>query len=335
MADVPLNYDADLLFTDEGRDNASRHEPGTVEAVLDVLLWGRARLSKLSPERREIVSRGVADALANDRPIRLINNFGGFKTVRADSAPHVDWAEVFHLAFVRRWLVPICSVYPPGVEVEYTGQGGIGSFVDNIPLDHPLSYEQEFTDLVSRVRDVLPANLVVSVSPFQDFYDYDTLTAMFGDFSGRPIPADQNAHIEGLIDRAEHNFMWDGREDLSRLGVMERRDILRRSVWNLLQWYAHDAERRKEYFASGIVISNGVGFKDGYVVRSIAGTDKAFWMARGVLDARVSPWRPELLVPDDPALLSIVEIEAVGWVTSVAPGLETIGLVHSGERRRS
>lgn len=299
-----------------------------------MVLWGRARLSKLEPERRAAITERVRGDVAQGRPIRLINNFGGLKSVRAAASPHIDWAEVLHLAFVRRWLLPICAVYEPGVEVEYTGQGAIGCLVDNIPWDRQETYEQEFSDLIAAVRGMLPENFVIAEVPFEQFYARDTVAEMFDRFSDRPVPDPERAQVEGLLDRAAHNFMWDGREDLTELSSAERTNVLRRSVWNLLQWYAADGERRGPYFSGGLAVTNGVGGDHGYSVRAIAGTDKAFWMAEGVLNGNVSPWRPELRVPDDPALASSTELPASGRMTTVAPGLDIIRVI-SDEREGS
>jgi hypothetical protein len=225
---------------------------------------------------------------------------------------------------MARWLVNLTALYEPGVILEYSGNAQVASYVDNYRLSDVSVYLREFDELTTLLRTRLPANFVLATRNVDAFYDLDKLRATIRSFASEPPTAIHEGLITRALPHARNNFVLDGEEDLSRLSPAEQESRIRESVLKAHAWYDYDLEQRASYFSSCILITNGLGFSGAYRVRSMAGTDKSFWMTDGILSRGRNGGHPVIRMPDDPALAGARLVEALGAVAAVSPTLSHI-----------
>jgi hypothetical protein len=75
------------------------------------------RRSRLDDQSEHDLRQKLEAAVADGRPIALTVPFGGYKNVHAGSFPGPDWAEVFNINYLARYVLPIAQHYEPGIEV--------------------------------------------------------------------------------------------------------------------------------------------------------------------------------------------------------------------------
>lgn len=190
----------------------------------------------------------------------------------------------------------ITQVYEPGVHVEYSGDAEAMSVVDNLRVEWIKTYLQEFATMLRVVQSALPSNLKITNKDFKEFYTPEWLAEELDgrlahvDFNVRDIQNLVHAHMPNAI----NNYCWDGERDLTNLPELEKQKILKKSIVLHKLWLELDYEYRGEYLEGGIhiPIAHRKGLPGCYGIKSIAGSDVQFWIAKWVLtqkDGRVSP----------------------------------------------
>jgi hypothetical protein len=309
-----IRPDEDLLDGVRGREPA--------DALVSILLARNVRSSHLPDSVRSAVVERVAQAVENAEPIRIVNSFGGFKAWRVRSAPHVEWSEVFHLAYFSRWLVNVATIYEPGVKLEYSGQSLVATLVNNYRTSDVACYTLEFERLVEQFDHCVPANFQITVRDLETFYDATKVREAVTD---PDAGGSETQDFDGAtLAHARRNFVFDGERDLSSSSPAEREALLRRSVTALQRWTEFDRLHRARYFSEVIGVTNGPGHPELYHVRSLAGSDKNFWMTEGVLLDSNHECRPAILMPDDARLERSVNRRVESVFQSASPALSEI-----------
>lgn len=237
----------------------------------------------------DFLRKGIESCVESDKPIAVLNAMGGFKNYRIDTAPHIDWAEVFHLSFFSKTLLRICEIYKPGVTLEYSGDSHMACIVDNIKKEWVDTYIWEFDNLIDIFNKSTPNNLRLTHKHFLDFYSYDEMKTEINEWGDREdLESPKNKElIEKNYQRARQNFCFEGLVDLSDKTDTQKEDMVRRSVLKAYKWYDLDFEKRKDYFASFIPVCNLKDFPESYCVRSIRHLPcPPFWQGKGVLEVR-------------------------------------------------
>jgi len=257
------------------------------ESIYSLLTPEWLRFGPVEVTIRESLQKGIGGYVDKNEPIKILNAVGGFKNYRIDTAPHIDWAEVFHLSFISKALIKICEIYEPGVVLEYSGDAHMACIVDNIKKEWVDIYLSEFDNLIDYFGRITPKNLIITHKHFLDFYDYDQMRKEINELGDKedltkPINLES---IEKNYQRAIQNVCFDGEENLTSLTNAEKEDFVRRSILKAYIWYEMDFEKRKEYFESFIPICNLKDFPDTYCVRSIRHLPcPPFWQGKGVLE---------------------------------------------------
>ncbi len=109
--------------------------------------------------------------VAEKKPIRIIQMFGGNKLWRFEEAPEIDWAELFSLTYFVQWARYIASVYEYGVHFEYFSQDICVETMNNVPLTQTQKYHESFGELLRFVAPYLPKNVTVTYTRLYDLYD--------------------------------------------------------------------------------------------------------------------------------------------------------------------
>ncbi len=257
------------------------------EVIYSLLTPEWFRFGSIEESTKEFLHKEIGSYVEKNEPIKILNAMGGFKNYRIDTAPHIDWAEVFHLSFISKVLIKICEIYEPGVIIEYSGDAHMACIVDNIKKEWVDTYLEEFDSLIDYFGSITPKNLKLTHKHFLDFYDFEQMKTEINELGDKEnLLETKNAEtIEKNYLRAVQNVCFDGEEDLTTLSDSEKEEFIKRSILKAYIWYELDFEKRNDYFHSFIPICNLKDFPDTYCVRSIRHLPcPPFWQGKGVLE---------------------------------------------------
>lgn len=269
--------------------------------IYQALTPGWLRFGPVAPEIQELIKNHIGEQIKNNSPIKILNAFGGFKNPRVDTAPHIDYAEAFHLVFyLNEVLAKIAAIYEPGIELEYSGDAHVTSIVNNLPRADVDTYLSEFNSLVDHFQKDLPQNIKLSYKHILDFYDYDTLTAELEKRAEETFDnPDSKELIKKYFARAKSNFVVKGISDHSHLSEEELTKLIEKSVIKAYRWYDYDFEVRGDYFTGKIPICNLSEFPETYCTRSVRYMPAPpFWQGKGVLITQGEKTHPAILHVD-------------------------------------
>lgn len=327
---MSFDYKPDILLDITPNGNLLSLVKGlpVAEAVEKLVFWHKVRLSKVEQGVRDLVVASIQHSIKQGKPIEVLNAYGGFKAHRSRSAPHVNWSEAFHLSYFCSWLVTICEVYPPGIHLEYSGDSYIAGVVDNYKMEDVSIYLNEFDNLVALFNSRTPQSFTITTKNLDAFYNVDELEKEIK----KRVTAQQDTQkqeelIGKYISRARNNFVLNGREDFSGISEAEKDSIIRESILKTYTFYEIDFEQRGEYFENKIPVCNLVNFPEVYLVRSISGTDKNFWMTDGVLERKHDVYKPRIFMPDNEHLNGMDIYKVESEFTKASPALQEIGVI--------
>jgi hypothetical protein len=270
--------------------------------IVRKLLRKPFRRGPLHPDAMEDVRLKVRRSLSDSEPIYLIICFGGYKHFWNSSHPYVDYAELFNLSFMTRFLAPILAVHEPGAILDYESEDLVLPLIDNYPPGALEKYASSFRALVEQYtsRTTLPTNLTIRLMRPQDedpFKSHGYAVKLFeriDDLRGAKeeewAALSENDRAERLH-RTPRSIMWNGREDLTGLSDDERLQRMIRSKVLNETYYDADFEFREEYLTGGthipFVLTWGRSSENVGNWITLASTDSStvdFWIGRGILD---------------------------------------------------
>jgi len=262
---------------------------------------GWLRFGPVAPGIEETINTHIAEQIKVKSPIKILNAFGGFKNPRIDTAPHIDYAEAFHITFyINEVLAKVAEIYEPGIELEYSGDAHVTSMVNNLPREDVDTYLSEFNALIDYYKKQLPSNIKLSYKHVLDFYDYDDLQT---EIEKRAEETINNPESKDLISkyfaRAKSNFVTKGIEDYSHLSETKLNKLIEKSVIKAYRWYDYDFEIRGDYFTGKIPICNLSEFPETYCTRSVRYQPAPpFWQGKGILITQGNKTHPAILHVD-------------------------------------
>lgn len=265
--------------------------PRVVEGV-DELAW---RIWKILTEEKRLARRPDPDfktaildklkrTIERDRPVVMINAFGGFKNYKAPTFPHVDWAEVFALNKLVKQCVKIAAIYKPGVKLEFTGDSEMVVLFNNYPADTVGAYVAEFKQLLDIFQERLPDNVELSYRSLSEGYDLGDLENRVVEAADSITPSEAEELVKKNLSKARNNFMVAGTVDYSRAKKDNFELALRRSVLLDHAYIEIDVRDRREYLEGGLHIPLIQTSIPGCIALKSVGTSKlAFWLGSGYL----------------------------------------------------
>jgi len=175
------------------------HVPPLAEYIFRTIARPAFRRSRLDEQTAGDVKDKVDRALDDGSPLAFSIPFGGYKTHSSGSFPLPDWAEVFNLSYIWRFVSPIAEAYAPGVVVEYTYTSGVMELVSNLPPGADDTYMVAFRAILARFATRMPPNVR---------------------FVATDLAADPRA--SGMMDELQKNYEENRRDWLTRLSQAER-----------------------------------------------------------------------------------------------------------------
>ncbi len=129
------------------------------------------RKYKIIPETYTIhIKEAIENSIKNNIPIKLVFPFGGYKLWRLEETPEADWAELFTIMYLAKWLKPITEVYQPGVWFDFSSDDVIVERMNNIPKNDTESYNKSFNMILNFLKNYIPENMKFTLTPVSSHY---------------------------------------------------------------------------------------------------------------------------------------------------------------------
>lgn len=155
-------------LTDEDK---SRLEKDGLENFIYLKLTSKKfRKWALDPNSQNRIKEAIHINVSSSKPIQFTFPFGGYKLWRMSTAPEVDWAEFFSIAYYVNYLSPILQAYKPGAAFYFSSDDIIIERMDNISPKDTNAYFNSFKRLLVCFGKYFPSNLKVEIRRVADLY---------------------------------------------------------------------------------------------------------------------------------------------------------------------
>jgi hypothetical protein len=252
-------------------------------AIVARLLSKRLRKSPLNDVVRHRVEGAVTAAMREDRPIRLLIPFGGYKAPRSPEYPHPGWAELFSVTAMVALAMDVATLWPAGVVVEYRSDAAvIVPRLTGLAETTLESYARRFDRVLGTVRGFAASNVALLQTSSASFHDVDALlgevTTLARALDQWWFPALPPAERQRLLRRAAHNRAFPTEDaNVLRLAVCEHEAYLRLD---------ERLRTRRVDDDCTIPIAQRRGISGWLHLGSNRCSDTQFWIGFGVLDLR-------------------------------------------------
>ncbi|MBW7943699.1 MAG: hypothetical protein H3C64_15285 [Candidatus Kuenenia stuttgartiensis] len=241
----------------------------------------------------------IRHQVLQNNPISFSIPFGAYKNWHLWSYPEPDWAEVFNLAYMIRFLAPISAVYEPGAQLNYTFSDDVMDIVSNIPKNDYKRYIKVFLGLLSKFQETLPDNVVLRLVRINDLYkDNDQLLEMqinFKDNQNNWSTKYTEEERSKKIASARYNLKLNGVIDLTNLNA----DQLEEKFLQSAMWCdALDSLNLRRKFNKGTANIQIVFVKGPYLGLHLGSCETSIgqaWVKTGLVEIRDSGYFPTML----------------------------------------
>jgi len=200
-----------------------------VDEIKRLALSKKFRKYSATPKLIEHIVNAVEMNIKDNQPIKFVFFNGAYKLWRLEESPNSDWAELFTLIYITKWLKPICEIYKPGVEFDFFMDDYIVSKLNNVEFSDVEAYIKSFNELFSFIKPYQPANLKMTLTPVSSQFDsqeeFETLLS------------------EGMIDYRKENpepvFVSDSLKNSIDLNVKVTNEQLEDPLWRERVWDLH------------------------------------------------------------------------------------------------
>ena len=284
------------------RDEAARlHKDGQQRFIESLVLSSKFRKWAADDAARERITGAIAAAVTDGRPVRFLHTMGGYKLWRMPTAPEVDWAELFNIAYHLKYLSGIAAAYPPGVTMTYYLYTLLPQRHDNLPAVDVQAYVDSFTALLDGFRRHLPGNVTLAVVKDTDLYERDEYYALLDDLIARVQPKFSSLP-EGwrndLLVQSRRNIQWNGAQDWTTLDEHDREA---RIVLGAITEIAGIAMKKQDEFIGHkdhILLFVKAGRGNGFLgIGSTKSSVAKHWTGTGLLEYRGGELHDTILSP--------------------------------------
>jgi hypothetical protein len=108
--------------------------------------WRRTSACKIT---LNTINAKVQSSIEAGDPIEFSIPFGGYKSWRQSSFPHLDWAELFWVDYLRSYAERMAKLHAPGVVISLSYVGGVLEWMNNLPCGSQLTYISELQELLN------------------------------------------------------------------------------------------------------------------------------------------------------------------------------------------
>jgi hypothetical protein len=255
-------------------------------AVFKALMSKKFRKYSVPEKNQKIIKAAIEKNIERNEPIKISWPFGGYKLWRLEEAPEADWAELFSIMYIARWLLPVCALYPKGVAFTFWVDEIVISQMNNIPQTDLDAYQKSFASVLAFITSYLPTNL------------------MFDVFLERSQYESNDAFQKGLQEEMEklRNIRTHNPQPLSekakksiemnvKVSPAQAKDPLWREKVDLMHYAYYNLQEKQTRVRPSYTVENIIAFTTLFEPNVIPiGTTKTsiakFWIGVGALERR-------------------------------------------------
>lgn len=248
------------------------------------------RRSKVDPELAENMRGKIHSHLAEGSPISFAVPFGAYKHWMAWSYPEPEWAEVFNVNYMLRYVAPIAAAYTPGVVLHYSYGDFVMDTVSNMPRCDTDKYISQVKGLIAFFQERARNNVSIDAVRINDFY------------TEREHKAEFRAHYEDNLknwtrkysDEERNNKLASALRNLMPKGVDDLTSLTdeqwhQRALTSAMWCDAHDSLSRRRGFnkySGHVQLGNIKGRRLELHVGSCDTSVHQFWVGVGLIEIR-------------------------------------------------
>lgn len=286
-----------------------------VEAIFTILMSKKFRKYSVPAENQKIIKSALEKNIANKEPIQITWPFGGYKLWRLDETPEVDWAELFTMIHIVKWLKPVCAMYSKGVELTFWFDEVVISQMNNIPQSDLDTYRKSFTDLLEFIKPWLPINLKFETFLERSQYESDKAFQEGLKIEMENLKKAREANPEALSENAIRSIEMN-----VNLTPEQAKDPLWREKIDLMHYAYYNLQEKQNRVRPSYTRANITVFATFFEPNVIPiGTTKTsiatFWVGVGALKARGDSYIETILT------LSQIEKTKAEWEPVQIKGL--------------
>jgi hypothetical protein len=268
------------------------------DAIFAILMSKKFRKYCVPENNQAIIRAAIEKNIANGEPIKISWPFGGYKLWSLEETPEVDWAELFSLMYLIRWLKPVCALYAKGVEFTFWVDEVVIAKLNNIPQADLDAYQQSFAGLLKFIEPSLPTNLKFEV--FLERSQYKSYEAFEAGLAAEmeKLNKVREANPEPLSDAAIRSIEMN-----VKLTPEQAKDPLWREKVDLMHYAYYNLQEQQDRIRPSYITANTVAFTVFFEPNVIPiGTTKTsiakFWVGVGALKARGDSYIETVLSPE-------------------------------------
>jgi len=272
------------------------------DKILARIFLRRYRKYATTQEVRDFVSGRLSNIISKSLPMVFVPSFGGYKHWWSPTYPKTDWAEVFNVKFLLKYLSPIFNSYKQNrVSIEYESEEVILAELNNIPQRGLDEYTKSFREMLKTCQTIVGDKVTLSLVLAREQYNEVGFTKekllkrieeMMPDYYKRFDSYDE-ADKQKRIEKVKTNFKLDGVKNYTQLSDEEKYKLYRQSRVLNEAFLDADYEVRGESFFDDestipLLFSFGLGpgGENWPHIGSSSSSMVDFWAGMGILEKR-------------------------------------------------
>jgi hypothetical protein len=274
---------------------------GVSDFIIKTVLSKKFRKYSVDEDFRNHLKKVVERCVAENLPIPFVWDFGGYKLWRLEETPEVDWAELFTLVYFVNWLLPIASIYKPGVTFDFYSEDIFVPQINNVTSEDTKAYIKSFNNLLKFLEKYLPKNFKYSLTRLID--QYSTKEEFDKEFDENLIRL-KNELPEGLP------TLTPQQENTVKLNVNLKEGQDSDPKWKEKVQLIHDAyslaSKRRPYYRNEFkILVNNTATKCAIAPGTARSSVVKFWVGAGILEKRGDTYIEHIYTPHQLEELSL------------------------------
>lgn len=287
------------------------------EKIYQIIVDSEFRRTAVDKDTEADTRQKIKYHVKRDIPISFSLPFGAYKNWRLWSYPEPEWAEVFNINYMIRYIYPLAKLYRPGVIFNYSFGDNVMDIVSNMPASDTDRYIDGFKSLISFFQPHLPHNIAINAVCINQFYnsseEHKRELQQNYLFNKANWESKYSPEIRmKKVDSARRNLMLRGVENLSGL---TKEQLEARYLDSAMWCDAHDCLRKRREFnkyGTNIEIANIRGPSLALNMGSCDTSTIHFWVGAGVVEIKNSRLRQRIM--SQPSLDEMLNSGAISFV---------------------
>jgi len=254
--------------------------------ILKLITPAYFRIGTIDLDILKMLSEKISLSIKSKEPIRFIIATGWGKNYHAISAPHINYAEYFHLKFLFDTLARISAIYDHGVVIDFAVDSQAVKIINNFKSSDLLVYENEFTQLIDYINKIVrdtKYSFKMNLRKSEEWYPNDN-----------KLESEIFEEVERIekdtekVNSLSKTYLHHAINNLVRLKDEPEESFIERAKRSILihsAWLSVDYKHRSEYLEGGthIPVIHRKGIPYTYPIKNLPGSLIQYWKGIGMV----------------------------------------------------